>query len=281
MNPEIPKLSATIITLNEENNLAACIKSLDWVDEVIVVDSLSTDKTREIALSLGAIVYEQKFLGHVQQKQLAVDYCTHDWVFCLDADERVSEELKESILNLFKNTNPQDLLAGYTVGRRSFHLGRWIMHGGWYPDRKIRLFQKSRGHWGGVDPHDKIIVEGKYGALPGDIDHYVFDNLAHNVRTNNSYSSISAEILFKQGQKPSLIKILFKPWGKFIETYIVKRGFLDGFPGLIISLGAAYSMFLKYAKLWEFNLQKRQLPQLDQSQSNVTQNKEDLFLSDS
>jgi glycosyltransferase involved in cell wall biosynthesis len=281
MNLEIPKLSATIITLNEENNLAACIKSLDWVDEIIVVDSLSTDNTREIARSLGAIVYEQKFLGHVQQKQLAVDYCTHDWVFCLDADERVSEELKESILNLFKNTNPQNLLAGYTVGRRSFHLGRWIMHGGWYPDRKIRLFQKNRGHWGGVNPHDKIIVEGKYGALPGDIDHYVFDNLAHNVRTNNSYSSISAEILFKQEQKPSLTKVLFKPLGKFIETYIVKRGFLDGFPGLIISIGAAYSMFLKYAKLWELNLQKNQLSQLDQSQSNVTQNKEEAFLSDS
>lgn len=244
-------ISAAIITLNEEKNIEACLKSLDWVDEIVVVDSLSTDRTSALASNLGASVIDQKFLGHVKQKQLAVDSCKHDWVICLDADERVTPELKAEITDLFNHTPPDQLANGYTVARKSFHLGRWILHGGWYPDRNIRLFNRKFGRWGGINPHDIISVEGKPGKLKGALEHFVFENLAHNVRTNNSYSSISAEILFREGKKPSLLKLLFKPPGKFIETYLIKRGFLDGMPGFIISIGAAYSMFLKYAKLWE------------------------------
>lgn len=251
------KISATIITLNEEKNIADCIKSLSWVDEIIVVDSLSSDTTKEIALSMGAKVYDQKFLGHVKQKQLAVDYCENDWVISLDADERVTEELKESIERLFRETAPENLLNGYTVGRRSFHLGRWIMHGGWFPDRKIRLFNRKAGCWAGVDPHDKIEVEGESGDLKGALDHYVFRDLSHNVRQNDFFSTVSADILYDEGKKPSFLKLLFKPLGKFIETYLIKRGFLDGLPGFIISIGAAYSMFLKYAKLWEHHQKNR------------------------
>lgn len=248
------KISATIISLNEEKNIGDCIKSLDWVDEVVVVDSLSTDRTCEIARELGAVVIDQKFLGHVKQKQLAVDKCSHDWVISLDADERVSEELKNSITELFEKTPEDQLVHGYTVARKNFHLGRWIMHGGWYPDRKVRVFNKQHGHWAGVDPHDGIVIEGEEGYLKGALEHYVFENLEHNIKTNNFYSSISARIFYEEGKKPSLTKLLFKPAGKFVETYLIKRGFMDGLPGFIIAMGAAYSIFLKYAKLWEHHL---------------------------
>lgn len=244
-------ISAAIITLNEEKKIGDCLRSLDWVDEIVVVDSVSSDRTREIAEALGAKVIEQPFLGHVKQKQLAVDRCSNDWIIALDADERVTGPLKEEIIRLFESTPETQLKNGYTVARKSFHLGRWILHGGWYPDRNIRLFNRKHGKWSGVNPHDVITVEGKPGCLKGALEHYVFDDLSHNVRTNNSYSSISAKILFEEGNKPSLLKLLFKPFGKFIETYLVKRGFLDGMAGFIISIGAAYSMFLKYAKLWE------------------------------
>lgn len=252
-------ISAAVITLNEENNIRDCLASLAWVDEIIVVDSLSTDKTKEIAESMGARVIDQAFLGHVKQKQLAVDSCSHDWVIALDADERATDSLRDEIVSLFNNSKESELLPGYSVARKSFHLGRWIMHGGWYPDRNIRLFNRKVGHWTGTNPHDVIAVKGKAGHLKSALEHYVFADLAHNIQTNNSYSSISAKILFEENKKPSFLKLLFKPPGKFIETYLVKRGFLDGMPGFIIAVGAAYSMFLKYAKLWEYyHLNKKQ-----------------------
>jgi glycosyltransferase involved in cell wall biosynthesis len=250
-------ISAAVITLNEEKNITACLHSLKWVDEIVVVDSLSSDRTKELAESMGATVLDQAFLGHVKQKQLAVDSCNHEWIICLDADERVTEDLRDEICTLFTSTSQDSLANGYTVARKSFHLGRWIMHGGWYPDRNIRLFNKKHGFWSGVDPHDKIQVSGEVKNLKGALEHYVFKDLKHNVDTNNFYSGISADIFFNEGKKPSLLKLFFKPFGKFIETYIVKRGFLDGLPGFIISVGAAYSMFLKFAKLWERHLMEK------------------------
>lgn len=255
------QISASIITLNEAKKLRDCILSLDWVDEIVVVDSLSGDATVEIAESLGAKVIEQPFLGHVKQKDFAVRHCSNNWVICLDADERVSPQLKTQIIKLFETHPDGDLpCKGYTVARRSFHLGRWILHGGWYPDRNIRLFDRRFGGWHGVDPHDRIEVAGKLGNLNAALDHYVFDDLAHNVQQNNFFSGISAKILYEKGKKPSLIKLIFKPPGKFIETYFVKQGFRDGLPGFIIAVGAAYSMFLKYAKLWEYYLKDKVEP---------------------
>ncbi len=250
-------ISAAIITLNEEKNIEACLQSLNWVDEIIVVDSLSGDATKQLAVASGATVIDQAFLGHVKQKQLAVDNCKHDWIICLDADERVTPELRDEILMLFSKKQHETLANGYSVPRKSFHLGRWIMHGGWYPDRNIRVFNKQHGFWGGVDPHDRIQVSGEVKKLSGALEHYVFKDLKHNIDTNNFYSGISADIFFEEGNKPSVLKLIFKPFGKFIETYIVKRGFLDGLPGFIISVGAAYSMFLKFAKLWEHHQFKK------------------------
>ena len=242
------KISAAIITYNEEKNIKRCMDSLDFVDEIVVVDSLSSDNTCAIAKKLGAKVIDQKFLGHIDQKQLAVENCSNEWVLSLDADEEVSPELKASILELIKNPLEHE---AYEMKRVSFHLGKWIRHGGWYPDKKTRFFNKTKAHWGGYNPHDKVIVDGSIGMLEGDLMHYVFDDLRHNIDTNNSYSSIMAEDLAKEGKKFCYLKLFFKPVGKFLEVYIYKRGFMDGMPGFIIAVGAAYSMFLKFAKLWE------------------------------
>lgn len=249
------KISATIITYNEEKNIKRCIESLDFVDEIVVVDSLSSDNTSTIAKELGAKVIEQKFLGHIDQKQLAVESAKHDWILSLDADEEVSPELKASIVELIKKPLEYD---AYEMKRVSFHLGRWIRHGGWYPDKKIRLFNRQKAYWGGYNPHDKVIVNGKVGMLDGDLKHYVFTDLRHNIDTNNSYSSIMAEDLYKKGKKFSYLKLFFKPVGKFLEVYIYKRGFLDGTAGFIIAVGASYSMFLKFAKLWELERVKKE-----------------------
>ena len=249
------KISGAIITFNEEKNIKRCIDSLKEVcDEIVVVDSLSSDNTVSIAKELGAKVINQKFLGHIAQKQLAVDNCSNDWILSLDADEELSKELIKELKELIKKPLSAE---AYSMPRVSFHLGRWIRHGGWYPDRKTRLFNKQKAHWGGYNPHDKVIVNGETKKLKNDIRHYVFKDLRHNIDTNNSYSSIMAEDLYKNGKKFSMMLLLFKPLGKFLETYVYKRGFLDGLPGFIIAVGAAYSMFLKYAKLWELENVKK------------------------
>ena len=243
------KISVAIITFNEEKNIKRCINSVSKLaDEIVVVDSLSSDNTCSIAKSLNATVINQKFLGHIAQKQLAVDNCKNNWILSLDADEEISEELEKSIMNLINNALEYD---AYSLNRVSFHLGAWIRHGGWYPDKKIRLFNKTKAYWGGYNPHDKVIVNGITGHLQGDLLHYVFKDLRQNIDTNNSYSSIMAEDLYKDNKKFSYIKFFLKPLGKFLESYIYKRGFLDGMPGFIIAVGASYSMFLKFAKLWE------------------------------
>ncbi|OGH04280.1 MAG: hypothetical protein A2600_11055 [Candidatus Lambdaproteobacteria bacterium RIFOXYD1_FULL_56_27] len=243
------KLTGVVITYNEEANLKDCLTSLDFCDFLLVVDSDSTDQTKAIAQDQGARVLNQPFLGHVKQKQFALEQAQTDWVLFLDADERLGPELRASILALKEQVEPRHW--GYEVSRKSFHLGRWILHGGWYPDRGIRLFHKEHGRWSGYDPHDKVEVEGPVARLEGDLEHFVFRNLSHNVQKNDFYSSIMAQDLFAQGKRPSLAKLLLKPPYKFFECYLLKAGFLDGLPGLIIAVGAAYSIFLKFAKLWE------------------------------
>ncbi len=250
------KISVAIITYNEEKNIKRCIDSISiFANEIIIVDSLSTDNTCAIAKQLGAKIIQQKFLGHIAQKQLALDNCTNEWILSLDADEEISTKLQKNIIVLLQNKLKFD---AYSMNRLSFHLGKWIKHGGWYPDAKIRLFNKNQAYWGGYNPHDKVIINGKVGHINGDLLHYVFKNLKHNVDANNSYSSIMAYDLHKKGVKFSFLKLYFKPIGKFLETYIYKRGFLDGLPGFIIAVGAAYSMFLKFAKLLELESTKHE-----------------------
>lgn len=246
-------ISLVIITLNEEENIARCIESVPWADEVIVLDSESSDKTREIAASLGATVYTQKFLGFRDQKQKATDLAKNDWVLALDADEALSLALSQEILHTFDTTPIQD---GYKMPRLSFHLGKWIKHGGWYPDRQLRFFNRKQAKWGGGHVHEKIECQN-VGTLQNNLLHYVFKDLSHQVEANNRYSSLGAQDLFDRGKKFCFAKLIFKPISKFLETFVWKLGFLDGLPGFVISVGAAYSVFLKFAKLKELEQQKK------------------------
>lgn len=241
-------ISLVVITLNEENNIERCLKSVPWASDVVVLDSGSKDKTVDLAKNLGARTFVEDFKGFREQKQRATDLAKFDWIISLDADEALSPELAGQIQNLLKN--PMNSVGGYEVPRISFHLGRWISHGGWYPDYQLRFFNRKACKWIGGHVHEKVSGEN-IKRLSSPIQHWVFTSLADQVDTNNEYSSKGAVDLFEKGQRFSLFKLIFKPISKFLETYLWKLGLLDGLPGFIISVGASYSIFLKYAKLWE------------------------------
>jgi glycosyltransferase involved in cell wall biosynthesis len=247
-------VSLVVITLNEEHNIERCLKSAPWVSEMIVVDSGSTDKTITKAQALGAKTVVEPFRGFREQKEFATGLATHDWVLSLDADEALSPELSEKLQSSFREKINQ--WDGLETPRLSFHLGRWVRHGGWYPDWQLRFFNRKRCKWVGGHVHEK--VEGaRVERLREPLQHWVFKDLTDQVDTNNDYSSRGARDLFDQGKRFSMMKLLLKPWSKFMETYFWKRGFLDGLPGFIIAVGAAYSVFLKFAKLWELEKSRK------------------------
>lgn len=240
-------VSLVIITLNEEANIERCIRSAPFVDDVVVVDSGSIDRTVEIAEKCGARVVHEKWHGYGLQKTFATALAKNSWVLSLDADEALSPELAEEIVKKFTNLDPE---AGYLVPRKSFHLGRWIGHGGWYPDYQLRLFNKENSNWNSAALHEKVQVRREL-KLDKDLLHWVFDDLSDQVLTNDRYSTLGAQQWSEAGKKFSLFKLLTKPPTKFIEAYFFKAGFRDGLAGFVIAVSAAYSVFLKFAKLWE------------------------------
>lgn len=241
-------LSLVVITLNEEKNIARCIQSVPFASEIIVVDSESSDRTTEIAKGLGAQVSLRKFAGYRAQKEFATQQASQEWVLSLDADEALSPELASEIqLELTRAR-----YEVYRMPRLSFHLGKWIHHGGWYPDYQTRLFKKKAAQWVGGAVHEHVESSYPTGTLKGNILHYVFEDFSDQVHTNNEFSLLGAQALLEKGETFKISKLALKPLGKFLECYLWKRGFLDGAPGFIIALGAAQSLFLKYAKLWEF-----------------------------
>lgn len=244
-------LSVVIITKNEAHNIETCINSVRFAEDIVVLDSGSVDETREIAAKLGARVFNEEWRGFGPQKRRAVELAKHDWVLSLDADEALDIEAQDFIKGFAEREISENSPAAYRLARESFHLGRWIRHGGWSPDYQIRLFDRTRANWNNAVIHEKVVVTGKLATAKGKIKHWVFTNLAHQIDTNNRYSTLGAEALYAGGVKFSLLKLIFKPWSKFIETYFFKGGFRDGLPGFIISVGAAYSVFLKFSKLWE------------------------------
>ncbi|PIE35940.1 glycosyl transferase [candidate division KSB3 bacterium] len=239
------KLSVAIITFNEENRIRDALESVTWADEIVVVDSMSTDRTVDICCKYTEHVYQIPWHGHVKQKQIATDKTSHDWVLSIDADERVSPELAKEIQQALIGT-PR--YAGYYMPRKTYYLGDWIRHCGWYPDYKLRVFQKQKGGWAGKDPHDKVEVQGLTTHFRGNLYHYTYRDISHHVQTLNSYSSISAGL--KTGSV-SGAGIFFHTVFTFFKKYILKQGFRDGTRGLIVCLLASFTVMLKYAKLWE------------------------------
>jgi glycosyltransferase involved in cell wall biosynthesis len=245
------KISAVIITFNEEKNIAEAIRSVKWADEVLVVDSESTDRTREIAESLGARVIVNKWPGFAAQKQLAVDAAASDWIISLDADERVSGALKTEILALKESSSGAD---GYKIPRLSIYMSREIRHSGWYPDRQLRLFDRRKGRWKQVLIHESVeMVEGaNVGQLKGDILHFSVESVEHHHRMiGERYAPLAARQMFENGRSTSPLKIVLAGWAAFIRTYFLKAGFLDGFPGFCIAYFAAHHAIMKHLLLYE------------------------------
>ena len=243
-----PRVSLVIITLNEAANIERCIRSASWVDDIVVLDSGSTDATLELAKSLGARTFIEKWRGYRDQKARATDLATCDWILSLDADEALSGESSLELQDLLAHGEPQ--LDGLAFPRLSHNLGRWIRHGGWYPDWQLRFFHRQRAAWGDGHVHERVKAE-RVVRMKNAILHWPFATHADQVATNNNYSTLGARDLFEKGKKFSTFKLIVKPISKFVETYVIKRGFLDGRAGFIISVGAAYSVFLKFTKLSE------------------------------
>lgn len=249
------KLSVVIITFNEEQNIARCLDSVkDVADEIVVVDSFSTDETEEICNRYNVRFIKNPFKGHIEQKNYAASLATYDYILSLDADECLSPELIESV----KNAKANFEFDGYYLNRLSSYCGQWIYHCGWYPDQKLRLFNKTKGSWGGENPHDKYLMnpDAKTSKLKGDFLHYTFHTIQQHMNTVNSFSSIAALGRYRKGKKTNIFRIVYKPLAKFLFSYFFKLGFLDGYYGFIICINSAHSAFLKEVKLRELHLSK-------------------------
>jgi len=248
---KVTQLSVVIITYNEEKNIARCLDSVKKIaDEIIIVDSFSNDKTIEICKAYGAGVIQHKFEGHIEQKNFALEQASFPFVLSLDADEVLSSELCNSITAV-KLEWKHD---GYEMNRLTNYCGAWIRHCGWYPDRKIRLFDKRKGRWTGINPHDRYMFNDQNttaGFLKGDILHYSYYSIYDHIKQVNYFTEISARVLFESGRKASLIRLVGAPIFRFIRDFILKGGWLDGYYGFVICANSSHSVFLKYAKLRE------------------------------
>ncbi len=241
------KISAVIITYNEEDRLPQALASLQGVaDEIVVIDSFSTDSTPELARNAGAAFYQNRFEDYGQQKNFAMHKANHDWVLNLDADERVSPELSQSIREL-KIDGPPAHIAAFAIKRKAFYLGRWIGHSGWYPDRKVRLFRKSLSVWQGRI-HEKLQVAGPVRPLAGTIFHFTYRDIGDHLRRVDRYTTFLAEDMNRMGKRFLFLRLLFLPAVTFLRHYLWRLGFLDGFAGLVIATISSWGTALKYFK---------------------------------
>lgn len=246
------KISVVIITLNEANNLPRCLESVDGLaDEIIVVDSLSTDETVSIAEAAGAKVILQKFLGHRQQKAFAIENASSDYVLSLDADEALSPALKESILAAKQNWTHD----GYYMNRLNRLNGQWIHHGGWYPDRKMRLFDRRKYVMAGTNPHDRFdpTPDAKTTRLKGDLLHYTNDDMDSRIVTINKFSSIAAKAFYEEGKRGSWLRVITKPGGRFFSEYFLRSGWRDGYYGYYIAKTSSQYVWLREMKLLQLS----------------------------
>jgi len=248
------RVSVTIITLNEASNIEACLAAVSWADEVLVVDSGSTDDTVARAQARGARVIVRAWPGsYAAQKNFAAAETTHDWILSLDADERVTPALAEEIRQVLANPGET---AGYRIPRLTWHLGRWIRTTDWYPDNQLRLYDRRRADWPPRLVHESVTARGPIGYLKHDLEHYAYRDIAHHHDAMNRYTTLAARQMFEKGRRATVFDLAVHPPAAFFRNYVLKRGFLDGLPGFIISRMNAHYVFLKFAKLWE--LQKKE-----------------------
>ncbi|HMV49058.1 MAG TPA: glycosyltransferase family 2 protein [Blastocatellia bacterium] len=244
------KISAKINVYNEEANIAAVCESVAWADEIVVCDSNSTDRTVEIARRYTDKIFNHEFRGYKDKHEYSDSMTTGDWILWMDADERVTSELRAAIEAL-KQRDPATLPDGFRIARRTEFLGRWILHSGWYPDYQMRLYRKAASYWDGVAPHEVAHVRGRVEILPGELLHYTSHSLSDHHRRTDTYATLAADYLHRKGKRARGIDLFILPIAAFIRTYLLKQGFRDGVPGLAVAMFTAYGVFLKYAKLWE------------------------------
>ena len=250
----MPRVSVTIITLDEEAHIGAAIDSAAWADEVIVVDSGSRDATVAIARAHGARTVVRDWPGYIAQKNHAASLARNDWIFSLDADERITPALAGEIQQLLAGDPP---LAGYRVPRVTFHLGRWIRTTDFYPDLQTRLYDRRRARWQGRHVHESVAVDGGAGLLAGELQHYSYDDLDDHLDRIQRYTTLAARQMHEAGRRAGVFDLLLHPPAAFLRNYVLRRGFLDGSVGLTLSLVNAYAVFVKFAKLWELDRASR------------------------
>ena len=254
-------LSVVVITKNEEANLARCLESVKWADEIVVVDSDSTDRTVEIARSYGARVFSPEWRGYGPAKQAGVDHAGGEWILSLDADETVSVELAGEIKAILEDGTQ---MAGFYMPRKTNFLGHWIRHCGWYPDLLLRLFRKSHGRFDGAVVHEKVLLEGRAGRLDGNLLHFSYPSLEHYLRKSNLYTTLGAQEAYRQGKRSRWFDIVVKPPVSFVKHYVSKQGFRDGLEGFILSVLSSIAVLVKYTKLRD--LQRKDLNGQDHHQ---------------
>ena len=244
----MPPVSVTIITLNEVDHIAAAIDSAAWADEILVVDCGSTDGTLDIARSKGVAVMSRDWSGYVDQKNYAAERASHDWIFSLDADERIPPALAAELRELLAS---EPTRRAYRGPRVTFHLGRWIRTTDFYPDYQTRLYDRRAARWRGKYVHESVAADGPVGRLRHDLEHYSFHDLRDHLTRVNQYTTLAARQMHESGQRAGPVDLMLHPPAAFLRNYVLRRGILDGTVGLTISLINAYSVFLKFAKLWE------------------------------
>lgn len=250
-----PEISAIVVCFNEERNIGRCLASLRWCDEIVVVDAFSTDRTMEIARRYTDKIIQRAWQGYRDQKAFAHSQATKEWVFLVDSDEEVPAALRDEVQDAL--TRFGGACEAFSVPRLVRYLGRWWRRGGWYPDYDVRIFRRDRARWGGTDPHEKILVDGKVRRLAHPLHHYSYRDIADHWRRINRFTTIAATEQKNEGRPWRWSDNLLRPPLRFLRAYVLKRGFLEGFPGYFIAATAAIYVFLKYAKLRELELQQQ------------------------
>ena len=250
-------ISAFIVCKNEALSIERCLQSLSWCTEIVIVDSGSTDATLEICAKHKCRIVHREWSGYVEQKSFGLSLCSQSWILNLDADEEVSPELHSEIrAMLMQDASGNVKEDGFELLRVVFYLGRWWRKGGWHPERRLRLARRERVTWHGEEPHEHASVPGQVGRMQGELRHYTYRDIADHVSRLNAHSTSAARALYAKGTKPSLVSLLLKPKARFAKFFLLRRGYREGLPGLLVACMEAFYVFLKYFKLWEISRKK-------------------------